>query len=256
MHLARPRPAASQEEPCSTPPPLAPHRRCLLPGSGWPAWAWGYWPDCLPAAPSRSFPAHRPDDRKSRRRRPPLPSRPCWRGASVMPPNFPPIVLLGIFAVPLARIDIVHHLLPNRLLDPCWAAGSALLAVAALVAGAAGDLLRGAAGSVILFVFYLILALTSKNGLGMGDVKLAAPLGLYLGYLGWSQLFYGGALGFVAGGLASVVPGAEKPRKQATGSRLRPLHAGSRTCRHPASSLTPATPVTSMLISKRAYQNK
>jgi leader peptidase (prepilin peptidase)/N-methyltransferase len=38
----------------------------------------------------------------------------------------------------------------------------------------------------------------------MGDVKLAAPLGLYLGYLGWSQVFYGGALGFVAGGLASV----------------------------------------------------
>ena len=39
----------------------------------------------------------------------------------------------------------------------------------------------------------------------MGDVKLAAPLGLYLGYLGWSQLFYGGALAFVAGGIASVI---------------------------------------------------
>jgi leader peptidase (prepilin peptidase)/N-methyltransferase len=56
-----------------------------------------------------------------------------------------------------------------------------------------------------MFVLYVFLALTSKNGLGMGDVKLAAPLGLYLGYLGWSQLFYGGALGFVAGGLASAV---------------------------------------------------
>jgi leader peptidase (prepilin peptidase) / N-methyltransferase len=39
----------------------------------------------------------------------------------------------------------------------------------------------------------------------MGDVKLAAPVGLYLGYLGWSQLFYGGALGFVLGGILSVV---------------------------------------------------
>jgi leader peptidase (prepilin peptidase)/N-methyltransferase len=56
-----------------------------------------------------------------------------------------------------------------------------------------------------LFVLYLVLAVTSRNGLGMGDVKLAAPLGLYLGYLGWSQLFYGGALGFVAGGIASLV---------------------------------------------------
>jgi leader peptidase (prepilin peptidase)/N-methyltransferase len=26
-----------------------------------------------------------------------------------------------------------------------------------------------------------------------------------LGYLGWSQLFYGGLLGFVAGGIASAV---------------------------------------------------
>jgi leader peptidase (prepilin peptidase)/N-methyltransferase len=39
----------------------------------------------------------------------------------------------------------------------------------------------------------------------MGDVKLAAPLGLYLGYLGWAHLFYGGALGFVVGGVAAAV---------------------------------------------------
>ncbi|WP_346927277.1 A24 family peptidase [uncultured Arthrobacter sp.] len=126
----------------------------------------------------------------------------AWRFGSTA--ELPAYVLLGIFAVILARIDIAHHLLPNRLVVPLLGAGFVLLAFAALASGAAGDLLRGAAGSAILFFFYLILALTSKNGLGMGDVKLAAPLGLYLGYLGWSQVFYGGALGFVAGGLASV----------------------------------------------------
>ena len=174
----------------------------------------------------------------------------AWRfGATA---ELPAYVLLGIFAVPLARIDMVHHLLPNRLVGPLLAAGFALLGVAALAAGAAGDLLRGAAGSVILFVFYLILALTSRNGLGMGDVKLAAPLGLYLGYLGWSQLFYGGALAFVAGGLASAGPGAEKPRKQAARGGLRPLDAGGRPGHHPAPSVTPATAVTSAaLVSRR-----
>lgn len=119
--------------------------------------------------------------------------------------DLPAYVLLGIIAVPMARIDIRHHLLPNRLVGPLVGAGLALLAFAALAQGAADDLLRGAAGSGILFLFYLVLALTSRNGLGMGDVKLAAPLGLYLGYLGWSQLFYGGALAFVAGGLVSVI---------------------------------------------------
>jgi leader peptidase (prepilin peptidase)/N-methyltransferase len=126
----------------------------------------------------------------------------AWRFGSAA--ELPAYVVLGVFAVPLARIDIVHHLLPNRLVGPLLAAGLALLAFAAVAQGAGGDLYRGAAGSVILFVFYLILALTSGSGLGMGDVKLAAPLGLYLGYLGWSHLFYGGALAFVAGGLASV----------------------------------------------------
>ena len=66
---------------------------------------------------------------------------------------------------------------------------------------------------MILFVVYLILAIISPNGIGMGDVKLAAPLGLYLGYLGWGQLFYGGALGFVLGGLATFVLTRMKPKE-------------------------------------------
>ena len=146
----------------------------------------------------------------------------AWRFGNAA--ELPAFVLLGIVAVPLARIDIVHHLLPNRLVGPLLAAGFALLGCAALASGAAGDLFRGVAGSAILFFFYIILALTSKNGLGMGDVKLAAPLGLYLGYLGWSQLFYGGALAFVAGGLASAVLIAKnrgnKPREVAYGPSM------------------------------------
>lgn len=127
----------------------------------------------------------------------------AWRfGAS---PELPAYVLLAVAGVQLARIDIIHHLLPNRMVLPLLGAGLVLLGAATAVSGEAGNLLRGVTGAAILFVLYLFLALTSRNGLGMGDVKLAAPLGLYLGYLGWSQLFYGGALGFVAGGVASTL---------------------------------------------------
>ena len=127
----------------------------------------------------------------------------AWRfGPS---PELPAYVLLAVAGVQLARIDLLHHLLPNRMVLPLLGAGIVLLGIAAGMSGEAGSLLRGAAGALILFVLYLFLALTSRNSLGMGDVKLAAPLGLYLGYLGWSHLFYGGALGFVAGGLASAV---------------------------------------------------
>jgi leader peptidase (prepilin peptidase)/N-methyltransferase len=127
----------------------------------------------------------------------------AWRfGAS---PELPAYVLLAVAGVQLARIDLLHHLLPNRMVLPLLGAGIVLLGVAAGVSNEAGSLLRGVAGASIMFVLYLFLALTSRNGLGMGDVKLAAPLGLYLGYLGWSHLFYGGALGFVAGGVASAL---------------------------------------------------
>lgn len=127
----------------------------------------------------------------------------AWRfGVS---PELPAYLVLAVAGVQLTRIDILHHLLPNRLIIPLLGAGLVLLTAAAAVSGEPGNLLQGVAGALILFVLYLFLALTSRNGLGMGDVKLAAPLGLYLGYLGWSHLFYGGALGFVAGGVASLI---------------------------------------------------
>lgn len=127
----------------------------------------------------------------------------AWRlGVS---PEVPAFMVLVIIGAQLARIDVIHHLLPNRLVFPLLGAGVLLLAGASAALGGWEKLARALAAGVILFFFYFILALISPKGLGMGDVKLAAPLGLYLGYLGWSQLFYGGALGFVAGGLVSAV---------------------------------------------------
>lgn len=127
----------------------------------------------------------------------------AWRFG--LSPELPAYLLLAVAGVQLARIDLVHHLLPNRMVLPLLGAGLVFLGGAAEISGEAGSLLRGLAGACILFVLYLFLALASRNGLGMGDVKLAAPLGLYLGYLGWAHLFYGGALGFVAGGIAAAV---------------------------------------------------
>ncbi|SDL51380.1 A24 family peptidase [Arthrobacter sp. ok362] len=127
----------------------------------------------------------------------------AWRFG--LSPGLPAYILLAVVGVQLARIDLLHHLLPNRMVLPLLGAGLVLLTGAELTQGTAENLLRGVAGASILFISYLIFALTSKNGLGMGDVKLAAPLGLYLGYLGWSHVFYGGALGFVVGGVVSLL---------------------------------------------------
>ena len=42
-------------------------------------------------------------------------------------------------------------------------------------------------------------------GMGLGDVKLAGVLGLYLGYLGWAPLIVGAAGGFFLGGLFGII---------------------------------------------------
>lgn len=138
--------------------------------------------------------------------------------------SLPAFLVLGVLAVQLARIDLVHHLLPNPLVGALLLAGLALLAVSSAVTAGWSDLLRAAAGAAVLFAVFLIFAVVSPKGLGMGDVKLAAPVGLYLGYLGWGQLFYGGALGFVLGGVFSLIAmrrkSPEKPAEVAFGPSM------------------------------------
>jgi leader peptidase (prepilin peptidase)/N-methyltransferase len=85
-------------------------------------------------------------------------------------------VLLVAFLVPLTLIDLDVRLLPNRLTVP--AAVVAVLAGGALDPG--GELERLIAG-VAAGGCFLAIALAYPEGMGVGDVKLAAVLGLFLG---------------------------------------------------------------------------
>ena len=57
--------------------------------------------------------------------------------------------------------------------------------------------------------FFLLLALVNPAGLGMGDVKLAAFLGAWLGYPVAVALFAGSLLGLVPAVLVLARRGAE-----------------------------------------------
>ena len=106
------------------------------------------------------------------------------------------LVLAGV-AVLLTLIDLKHHLLPDRVVLPAIGAGAGLLAVAAAIEGSVAAFVRAGTAAVVLFVVFLVLALIAPSGLGMGDVKLAALLGLHMGWLGWEVVVLGAAAGFV-----------------------------------------------------------
>lgn len=112
---------------------------------------------------------------------------------------------LAAISLALAIIDIETHKLPNVIVLPGYAVGVALLGTAALLQGDLVGLGRMAAGAGILFFFYFVLAMISPRGMGMGDVKLAGVLGLFLGSLGWGQLAVGAGAAFVLGGLFSII---------------------------------------------------
>ncbi|MBP1135391.1 leader peptidase (prepilin peptidase)/N-methyltransferase [Arthrobacter sp. PvP023] len=117
----------------------------------------------------------------------------------------PAFLFLCAAGLVLSRIDLQHKLLPNRIVVPALGIGLLLLLMDAGMNQRWGNLLVAAIGCAVTFVFYLILALISPRGMGMGDVKLSAPLGLYLGYLSVGHLILGIALGFVVGAVTSVL---------------------------------------------------
>nr|WP_240974494.1 A24 family peptidase [Arthrobacter sp. SF27] len=105
----------------------------------------------------------------------------------------------------LGAIDARHKLLPNRLVLPFLLGALGLLGVASLMSGSWVQLLGGVLGAAVMFAVYLVMALIKPGGMGMGDVKLAAVVGLYAGYLGlnaWLLVLVGA---FVLNAVAIVV---------------------------------------------------
>lgn len=116
-----------------------------------------------------------------------------------------PFLYLAAVSVALALIDLDTKTLPNRIVLPSLVVAPILLAVTSLGAGEWWPLLWALVGGAALFVFYLVLALVYPSGMGFGDVKLAALLGLYLGYLGWGPVIVGAFAAFLLGGIFSIV---------------------------------------------------
>jgi len=111
---------------------------------------------------------------------------------------------LAASTIALALIDLKTHTLPNRIIFPSYFVGAILLASDALVNQSYAAIYRAFFGAISLGFFYFMLTLIYPGGMGMGDVKFAALIGLFLGYLGWGKLLVATFLAFVLGGIFSL----------------------------------------------------
>ena len=119
-------------------------------------------------------------------------------------------VALILVLVPAALIDLEHRIIPNRL-----TAAGAVLALALGVGldpgGEPARLIAGASAGGLL----LIAALAYPGGMGMGDVKLAGVMGLFLGRSVAAAVVIALLSGVLVGALVIARKGAREGRKTA-----------------------------------------
>jgi leader peptidase (prepilin peptidase)/N-methyltransferase len=111
--------------------------------------------------------------------------------------------------IALAAIDLDHRLLPNKIVYPLAAYGL----LATLLVDRA-DLVEHLVAGAGAFSFLFLAVLAYPRGMGMGDVKLAGAMGVYLGL----SVIPGLLIAFLAGsivGLAMIAREGASARKKA-----------------------------------------
>lgn len=124
------------------------------------------------------------------------------------------VVLFGCLMIVLATIDLEHYLLPDRITLPGLVAGLALQPYLPEVALRSALLAASLGGLALFAVSTLWWTLRREEGMGLGDVKMLAMVGAFLGLAGTAvALFFAFLTGAVVGlGLMALSRGGPKTR--------------------------------------------
>jgi leader peptidase (prepilin peptidase) / N-methyltransferase len=119
--------------------------------------------------------------------------------------ELPAYLYLAAVGVALSMIDLDTKRLPDVIVKPSYVVAGLLLLAPAIADSDWHRYGKAWAGALVLYAFYFLLRLIHPPGMGLGDVKLAGLLGLYLAWLGWGVLVVGGFLAFGYGAIVGVV---------------------------------------------------
>lgn len=118
---------------------------------------------------------------------------------------------LGVLLA-LTAIDLEHRRLPNALVYPSVLVTAALVTASEL-AGGSLSLSGAAVGGLSFGGVLLVVAIVSRGGMGLGDVKLAGLIGAVVGAVDLPSVAVGAGVAILLGGVAAVVAllrGAER----------------------------------------------
>ncbi|MTI81178.1 MAG: prepilin peptidase [Firmicutes bacterium] len=93
-------------------------------------------------------------------------------------------------------IDIYHQIIPDKIL----LVGS-LIGLPFIILSSFNQFISGIIGFFVAGLILLVIAVVSKGGMGGGDIKLAAVIGLFLG---WQNALLALFISFLAGGLIGI----------------------------------------------------
>lgn len=115
-----------------------------------------------------------------------------------------PVWLLFGALVGVTTVDLYHYIIPNAIVFPTLGALLAVMTPISLLQDEPGVIGQASASAGLYLVIMGALFVFSKGNLGLGDVKLALPVGLVLGWVasGYGESFLVVLLSF---SLASVL---------------------------------------------------
>jgi leader peptidase (prepilin peptidase) / N-methyltransferase len=119
-------------------------------------------------------------------------------------------LVLVLLLAPITLIDLDHQIIPNRL-TLIGAVTAPLIVAVTDPAALPEHLIAGAAAGG----FFELAVLAYPRGMGMGDVKLAAVLGLFLGTAVGPAIFIALVSGTLVGAVVIARKGAREGRKTA-----------------------------------------
>ncbi len=109
-----------------------------------------------------------------------------------------------IFGIALIAIDLEHHRLPDLLTGPLFLSGIIFLGIDAAKNHHWSQFFHALVYGISACAIFYAIHVFSRGGMGMGDVKLAASMGLFSGYVSATAVYVSAMTGFALGSFVGV----------------------------------------------------